>query len=63
MIFHRTLGLSKSKTFLKVALPLARPAVIAGIMLVAMETLSDFGAVEHFAVPTLPPVFLEHGLE
>ncbi|MFL2686378.1 MAG: ABC transporter permease [Thermodesulfobacteriota bacterium] len=48
----RTLGLSKSKTFLKVALPLARPAIIAGIMLVAMETLSDFGAVEHFAVPT-----------
>tara|TARA_B100001123_G_C15279043_1_gene1013296 strand:- start:813 stop:2108 length:1296 start_codon:yes stop_codon:yes gene_type:complete len=48
----RTLGLSKKLTFLKVALPLAKPSIIAGLMLVAMETLSDFGAVEHFAIPT-----------
>ena len=29
-----------------------RPAVIAGLMLVIMETLSDFGAVDHFAIQT-----------
>ena len=29
-----------------------RPALIAGLALVIMETLSDFGAVEHFAVQT-----------
>ena len=48
----RTLGLSKKETFLRLALPLARPAIIAGLMIVAMETISDFGAVEHFAIPT-----------
>lgn len=39
--------------FWTVALPIARPAVLAGLALVAMETISDFGAVEYFAVPTL----------
>ena len=48
----RTLGLSQPLVFLKLALPLVRPALIAGTMIVAMETLSDFGAVDHFAVST-----------
>ena len=48
----RTLGLSQKLIFLKLALPIIRPALIAGTMIVAMETLSDFGAVEHFAVST-----------
>ena len=48
----RTLGLSQKLIFLKLALPVVRPALIAGTMIVAMETLSDFGAVDHFAVPT-----------
>ena len=48
----RILGQSRFNTFFKVQLPLIRPAIFAGIALVAMETLSDFGAVEHFAVPT-----------
>ena len=39
--------------FLSVGLPLARPAVIAGLALVLMETISDFGTVEFFAVETL----------
>ena len=38
--------------FSRISLPLARPAFIAGLMLVIMETLSDFGAVDHFAVQT-----------
>ena len=48
----RTLGLSQVSIFLKLALPLVRPALIAGTMIVAMETLSDFGAVDHFAIST-----------
>jgi iron(III) transport system permease protein len=48
----RTLGLSQASIFLKLALPIVRPALIAGTMIVAMETLSDFGAVDHFAIST-----------
>ena len=33
-------------------MPLLRPAILAGLALVAMETLADFGAVQHFAIPT-----------
>ena len=39
--------------FKDVALPLARPAIIAGLSLVLMEVISDFGTVEYFAVDTL----------
>ena len=46
------LGLNRLQIFYKLALPIVRPAIFAGLMLVLMETLSDFGAVEHFAVQT-----------
>ena len=48
----RTLGHSLSRTFLHVALPLARPALVAGSGLVLMETLADFGTVQHFGIRT-----------
>ena len=48
----RTLGLNKLQVFYKLAVPMIRPAIIGGLMLVAMETLSDFGAVDHFAIST-----------
>ena len=48
----KTLGLNKLGIVFKLVLPMIRPAIIAGLMLVIMETLSDFGAVEHFAIPT-----------
>lgn len=48
----RTLGNGLARTFLHVALPLARPALAAGLGLVLMETLADFGTVQHFAVRT-----------
>jgi iron(III) transport system permease protein len=48
----RTLGNGLGRTFLHVALPLARPALAAGLGLVLMETLADFGTVQHFAVRT-----------
>ncbi len=48
----RSLGCSPWKSFLKVALPLARPAVMAGLALALMETLNDFGTVQYFSVQT-----------
>ena len=44
----QNLGLSEKETFLKIILPSARPAIIAGLALVAMECLSDFGTVSIF---------------
>ncbi|GGG24500.1 iron ABC transporter permease [Caldovatus sediminis] len=49
----RTLGHGLARTFLHVALPLARPALAGGVALALMETLADFGTVQHFAVRTL----------
>ena len=48
----RVLGLSPTQAFIRVALPAARPAIAGGIALVLMETLADFGVVQHFSVPT-----------
>lgn len=48
----RSLGCNPWQSFFKVALPLARPAVMAGLALALMETLNDFGTVEYFGVPT-----------
>lgn len=49
----RLLGLSAYKTFYKVCLPLARPAIAISLTLVLMETLADFATVQYFAVNTL----------
>jgi len=48
----QSLGLDRRAAFRKVLLPLARPAVAAGIGLVCMETLSDFGVVAALNVDT-----------
>ncbi|MEL6814827.1 MAG: iron ABC transporter permease [Cyanobacteria bacterium J06598_3] len=48
----RSLGCDPWKSFTKVAVPLARPAIIAGLSLALMETLNDFGTVQYFSVPT-----------
>ncbi len=49
----RNLGFSKFKSFYKIILPSARPAIVAGLSLVAMETLAEFGAVDFFSINTL----------
>ncbi len=49
----RTLGCTGWGAFQRVGLPLARPAIVAGLSFVVMETLADFGAVSFFGVPTL----------
>jgi iron(III) transport system permease protein len=48
----RNLGCNPWRSFRTVALPLARPAIVAGLSLALMETLNDFGTVEFFSVPT-----------
>ena len=48
----RTLGHSLPRCFLHLALPMARPAIVGGVALALMETLADFGTVQHFAVRT-----------
>lgn len=48
----RTLGLGPWQSFRRIALPLARPSIVAGLSLVLMETLAEFGAVEYCAVDT-----------
>jgi iron(III) transport system permease protein len=48
----RSLGCNPWQSFFTVALPLARPAIMAGLALALMETLNDLGAVEYFGVNT-----------
>ncbi len=49
----RTLGAGPLRTMLRIQLPMARPAIMIGLTLVAMETLNDIGAVEYLGVTTL----------
>ena len=49
----RTLGLSRRQAFWRVTLPLARPALAAGMALAVMETLADYGATSYLTVQTL----------
>ncbi|BBP44678.1 iron ABC transporter substrate-binding protein [Thiosulfatimonas sediminis] len=48
----RILGCSPSQVFWRVSLPLARPAIAAGVSLALMETLADFGTVALFNYST-----------
>ncbi|MBL8447306.1 MAG: iron ABC transporter permease [Zoogloeaceae bacterium] len=48
----RLLGLGPWAAFARLSLPLARPALVAGMALALMETLADYGTVSYFAVQT-----------
>ncbi|KGM49027.1 ABC transporter permease [Pseudooceanicola atlanticus] len=48
-----SLGVGPFARFRRVGLPLARPAIAAGVAIVMMETVNDFGTVDYFAVQTL----------
>ena len=48
----RSLGCNPWRSFFTIALPLARPSIMAGLALVLMETLNDFGTVEYFGIST-----------
>ena len=48
----QALGMNPWMAFWRVSIPLARPAIAAGMALALMETLADYGTVAYFAVPT-----------
>lgn len=48
----KVLGVGELKSFFKLVLPLARPAIIAGLVLVLMEVLNDYGAAKYYGVNT-----------
>ncbi|TGD66027.1 iron ABC transporter permease [Tabrizicola sp. WMC-M-20] len=49
----RALGCGPWRLFGRVGLPLARPAIATGVALALMETVADYGTVQHFGVQTL----------
>jgi iron(III) transport system permease protein len=49
----RSLGANRWNIFLRISLPMARPALAVGLALVALETLNDIGASEYLGVRTL----------
>ncbi|MEO1786803.1 MAG: iron ABC transporter permease [Pseudomonadota bacterium] len=49
----RTLGASQLRSFRSVALPAARPAIVAGLALALMEAAADYGAADYLGVQTL----------
>lgn len=48
----RALGRTPFRAFLEVSMPMARPAIAAGVLLATMETIADFGTVSYFGVHT-----------
>lgn len=48
----KMLGVGELRSFINLMLPLARPAIIAGLILVLMEVLNDYGAAKYFGVST-----------
>lgn len=49
----RTMGLTRTAAFFRLMLPMARPALVAGVALASMEALGDFATVRFFNYPTL----------
>ena len=49
----RSLGLGPWGMFWRLGLPLLRPAIATGVALVMMETVADYGTMQHFGVQTL----------
>ena len=48
----RALGKTPWQAFLRVSIPMARPAIASGVLLAVMETIADFGTVAYFGVQT-----------
>ena len=48
----RSLGMSSTKTFFKIIIPLSRVSIFSGLFLVVMEVLNEYGAVKYFGVNT-----------
>ena len=52
ILVAKTLGADSRRVFWRVVLPVARPAIVGGLALVLMETVADYGVVEHYGVQT-----------
>ena len=50
-----SLGSSRKRVFLKIILPLSRPAIVGSLALVMMETISEYGITEYYNIKTLTP--------
>ena len=48
----KSLGISSTKTFFKIIIPLSRVSIFSGLFLVVMEVLNEYGAVKYFGVNT-----------
>ena len=48
----KSLGLNRKELFIKISIPLARPGIIAGLSLVMMETLAEFGTMDYYGIST-----------
>ena len=48
----KSLGLNKKELFSRISIPLARPGIIAGLSLVMMETLAEFGTMDYYGIST-----------
>ena len=51
--YYQTSSIYGKNVLINVAIPLARPSIVAGLALVLMETISDFGTVDYFGIETL----------
>lgn len=49
----QVMGYNRTQTFFRLVLPMARPSLVAGMMLAMMEALTDYGTVKFFGYPTL----------
>lgn len=53
------LGKTPFQVFYQIALPIARPSIIGGVILVIMELLNDYGAMKYFGINTLTTAIAE----
>lgn len=53
LMASRSLGCSPWRSFWRISLPVTRPAIAVGLSLVLLETINDYGTVNHFGVQTL----------
>jgi len=56
----RLVGLSSPSQLFRVILPLHRPAIVGGLLLVALETLNEYGAPAYFGIPTYTTEIIRH---
>ena len=48
----KSLGLNQFQRMTRIGIPIVRPAIIAGVSFVIMETLAEYATMEYFGVPT-----------